>query len=56
MSLHIFTEISRIDAMQKKIFNLHNLQNQKEKIKNRQKCTSNKYSYSFELLTREFIM
>ena len=34
MNLYIFSEISRVDALQKKIFNLHNLKNQQEKIKN----------------------
>ena len=65
MRLYIFVEISRMDAMQKKIFNLYNLRNQQEKTKNRQKCTRNKYfinnllisiNFYFELFAREFIM
>ena len=60
MSLYIFSQISRIDAMQKKIFNLHNLRNQQKKKK--QKIGRNVQAISirtvsiFELLTREFIM
>ena len=60
MSLYIFSQISRIDAMQKKIFNLHNLRNQqkkkKQKIGRNVQAISIRTVSNFELLTREFIM